>query len=64
VQRIRALIEVNNRFYRGAVLSIALGATTSAPDLPLERAIRAADDAMYQDKQARAKPNSRQVAAP
>jgi diguanylate cyclase (GGDEF)-like protein len=50
LERIRALIVLNNKYYREPELSIALGAATSRPDLPLEKVINLADDAMYRNK--------------
>ena len=48
--RIRTLVALNNKYYRGAPLSIALGSATSRPGQELEAVLRQADDAMYRDK--------------
>ena len=53
--RIRSLLALNNKYYRGAPLSFALGVATSQPDQPLEAVLRQADDAMYRDKAASAR---------
>jgi diguanylate cyclase (GGDEF)-like protein len=50
VKRIRSLIEVNNRFYRGPTLSIAIGTSTAHDGQPLAKALRLADTRMYGDK--------------
>ncbi len=50
LERIRQLMALNNKYYREPELSISLGAATSQPDLPLEKVINLADDAMYRDK--------------
>ena len=50
LERIRALVVLNNKYYREPELSIALGAATSAAALPLEKVISLADAAMYQNK--------------
>lgn len=48
--RIRTSVALNNKYYRGAPLSIALGSATSRPGQALEAVLRQADDAMYRDK--------------
>ena len=53
MQRIRKLIEVNNQFYQGPPLSIAMGAGTVRDQRAFGIAYKAADDAMYVDKGAR-----------
>jgi len=50
LMRIRALIDLNNKYYREPELSISLGAATSEPGLPLARVFSWADDAMYRYK--------------
>ncbi len=50
MERVQALVAVNNKYYHEPLLSLALGAATSIPGLSLERVISLADDAMYQDK--------------
>jgi diguanylate cyclase (GGDEF)-like protein len=46
-ERIESLIALNNKYYREPELSISLGASTSQPELSLEKVISLADDAMY-----------------
>ena len=55
VDRIRSLLALNNKYYRGAPLSFALGVATSRPGLALDAVLRSADDAMYRDKAASAR---------
>ena len=50
LERIRALIALNNKYYRDPELSISLGCCTSQPGLSLEKVINLADDAMYKNK--------------
>ena len=50
--RIRSLLALNNKYYRGAPLSFALGMATSQPGQALDAVLRRADDAMYRDKAA------------
>ncbi|HSN23591.1 MAG TPA: GGDEF domain-containing protein, partial [Methylomicrobium sp.] len=50
VERVQSLVSVNNKYYREPLLSLSLGAATSAPGLSLEKTISLADDAMYQNK--------------
>lgn len=52
LERIQALIVLNNKYYRDPELSISLGAATSRADTSLEKVISLADDAMYQNKAA------------
>ncbi len=49
-QRLQKLVELNNRFYQGPTLSLALGTGTGQLGAPLTAALRQADDAMYADK--------------
>ncbi|HEX8954905.1 MAG TPA: sensor domain-containing diguanylate cyclase [Burkholderiaceae bacterium] len=51
-ENIRKLIEMNNQFYAGQPLSLAMGAATSTPGERLEDVLRRADQAMYEDKKA------------
>ena len=50
MERIEALIRMNNKYYREPELSISMGAATSQPDLSLEKVISLADDRMYENK--------------
>ncbi len=50
MERIQSLVAVNNKYYHAPRLSLSLGAATSVPGLSLEKIIRLADDAMYQNK--------------
>jgi diguanylate cyclase (GGDEF)-like protein len=50
LEHLGVLVEMNNKYYREPELSIAFGAATSRPDLPLEKAVNLADDAMYRRK--------------
>lgn len=50
IKRIHKVIEVNNHFYQGPRLSIALGAATAAKGSDLEAAHKQADQRMYVDK--------------
>jgi diguanylate cyclase (GGDEF)-like protein len=50
LDRIQALVELNNKYYRDPELSMSLGVATSRTGLSLEKVISLADDAMYQDK--------------
>ena len=53
IARIRKLIEVNNQFYQGPTLSIAMGAGTTRDLKAFGLAYKSADDAMYADKGSR-----------
>jgi diguanylate cyclase (GGDEF)-like protein len=50
MERIQALITVNNKYYSEPQLSLSLGAATRGDGLSLEKVISLADDAMYQNK--------------
>jgi diguanylate cyclase (GGDEF)-like protein len=50
VRQIRALLEINNKYYREPVLSLSVGWATSKPGQSLEKVIQLADNAMYNDK--------------
>lgn len=52
LDNIHKLIELNNQFYTGQPLSLAMGAATSAPGERLEAVLKRADLAMYKDKKA------------
>lgn len=48
--RIRGLVELNNKYYGGVGLSLALGAATGDGSNPLSEVLRQADDQMYIEK--------------
>jgi len=50
VQRLQKLIALNNQFYQGPRLSLALGTGTGVLGTPLATVLRQADDRMYVDK--------------
>ncbi|MBY0466778.1 MAG: GGDEF domain-containing protein [Burkholderiales bacterium] len=50
MQRIRSVLELNNQFYPGNELSMAMGAATCVAGAALDTAVQAADHAMYQSK--------------
>jgi diguanylate cyclase (GGDEF)-like protein len=50
MERIQALVIVNNKFYREPELSLSLGAAVSKPSLSLEKVISLADNEMYKNK--------------
>lgn len=50
MEEIRRLTELNNQFYPGMVLSLSMGAATSAFGERLEDVVRRADAAMYEAK--------------
>ncbi len=52
MENIHKLIELNNQFYPGQPLGLAMGAATSAPGERLEAVLKRADQAMYKDKKA------------
>lgn len=52
MERIEALVEVNNTFYPGMPLSLSMGAATSRPGERLEAVVKRADLAMYDAKRA------------
>jgi len=47
---VRRLIDLNNQFYGGTPLSVSVGIATAAGREDFDRALRAADLAMYRDK--------------
>ena len=50
IERLRNLVNMNNKYYRRPVLSIAFGAATRRPGTSLEKVMNLADDAMYLNK--------------
>lgn len=50
--KLRQLTDVNNQFYPGARLSFSIGTATAYAGMPIDRALRRADEQMYQAKQA------------
>ncbi len=50
MERIEALVMMNNKYYREPELSLSLGAAVSDPSLSLEKVITSADDEMYKNK--------------
>jgi len=52
MENIAKLLELNNQFYSGQPLSLAMGAATSTPGERLEATLRRADLAMYEHKKA------------
>lgn len=50
MERVKGLIPLNNKFYQGPDLSMAIGISTRMANEPLEKLISRADDAMYADK--------------
>jgi diguanylate cyclase (GGDEF)-like protein len=51
-ERIASVLELNNQFYPGNELSLAMGLATCAAGASLDAAVQAADQAMYQAKAA------------
>ncbi|KAF1046088.1 sensor domain-containing diguanylate cyclase [Xylophilus sp.] len=49
-ERIESLLELNNQFYTGATLSLAIGIAVCPAGSPLEAALQRADEAMYGEK--------------
>lgn len=52
VEGLKLVVELNNQFYQGPRLSLAIGHAVCARPGELERSLRAADDAMYTAKRA------------
>lgn len=52
IKQIRALVALNNKYYREPELSMSMGVSTSCVGISLEKIIGQADDAMYQNKSA------------
>ena len=50
LERVRSLIELNNQYYPGATLSLAMGCATAQQGERLEAAVRRADEAMFANK--------------
>lgn len=50
VERVESLVMMNNKCYREPELSVAVGASTSAPGFSLLKFISLADDEMYKNK--------------
>jgi diguanylate cyclase (GGDEF)-like protein len=50
-ERIHSMIELNNQFYPGQHLSMAMGTASCASAVQVESALHAADQAMFQDKE-------------
>lgn len=50
IERILAVVELNNQFYTGPRLSFAIGSATATATAELTRAIQRADEAMYAAK--------------
>jgi diguanylate cyclase (GGDEF)-like protein len=55
IERVRTLIPLNNKYYQGPELSVAMGAATREPGEALEKLLGRADKAMYADKTAQRK---------
>jgi diguanylate cyclase (GGDEF)-like protein len=51
-ESLRMVVELNNQFYTGPRLSLAVGSAVCEKAGELDRALRAADDAMYAAKRA------------
>ena len=47
VERIELLVDLNNQFYHGARMSLAMGAATCGPGERLDQSMRLADERMY-----------------
>ncbi len=50
VERVMALIELNNQYYPGTPLSLSMGCATAAPGERLEAAVSRADERMFEAK--------------
>ncbi|MCS6906364.1 MAG: diguanylate cyclase, partial [Anaerolineales bacterium] len=51
IERIHKLVELNNKYYSQApALSLSIGMASAVSDVPLEKLITQADNAMYKDK--------------
>jgi diguanylate cyclase (GGDEF)-like protein len=53
LERIRQLVELNNKYYRQPRLSISLGTATGAAGAVMAEVLREADDGMYAEKRGR-----------
>lgn len=50
VEKLQRLVEVNNQFYQGPALSIAIGCAQAGGEFSIREAERLADQAMYENK--------------
>jgi diguanylate cyclase (GGDEF)-like protein len=50
LERVRSLIELNNQYYPGAVLSLAMGCATAQKGDRLEATVSRADERMFENK--------------
>jgi GGDEF domain-containing protein len=50
MEEVRRLVDLNNQFYPGMLLSLSMGAATNAVGERLEDVVRRADFAMYEAK--------------
>ena len=50
LERVRSLVELNNQYYPGAMLSLAMGCATAQKGERLEAAVTRADEAMFENK--------------
>jgi len=50
IERVRSLVELNNKYYRTPVLSVALGGATADGRAALADTMRQADDEVYAEK--------------
>lgn len=50
MESIQELIEINNQYYSGSLLSLSMGAATAQPGERLEAVVQRADQMMYKDK--------------
>lgn len=57
LERIQALVALNNKYYREPELSLSMGAATSVAGMPLQRVVSQADEAMYRRKQEHYRPH-------
>ena len=51
-ERIESMVELNNQFYPGQKLSMAIGRSVAASAVDVERALHEADQAMFEAKRA------------
>ena len=49
-ERIASLLELNNQFYAGQPIHMAMGSTTGHEGTPIENVVHRADQAMYAEK--------------
>jgi diguanylate cyclase (GGDEF)-like protein len=50
LERVRSLVEINNQYYTGATLSLAMGCATARKGERFETTVSRADEAMFEDK--------------